>query len=252
MLSEIPKAKVTAAEWKFLTMESTGRKRLEALLRKSSAVFLDFDGVLAHSEPVFRSSWNAALEPWEHEISEEDYWKYWSSLGQGLEGEIERKDLKGIDRHAAADRQKRIYRDLVNSNRVPLFPLAVPLIELLCGSSSYSTCIASNTDSDLIRTILDFNDASVIPPIVGGGGLPKKPSPAIFLKASELTGAHPEKTVVFEDSWKGVRAAEKGGFNCVLVLNSCNRKLDIPCEHKTDGLKELYQILLNMEREGRK
>ena len=225
------------------------KNRLESLLTRCSTVFLDFDGVLAHSEPLFRLSWNSALKPWKHEISKEDYWKYWSSLGQGLAGEIQRKGLKGIDRHAAADRQKKIYRELVKSNRVPLFPLAVPLIELLCESSSFSFCIASNTDSELIRTILDFHHAAAIPSIVGGSGLPKKPSPAIFMKAAELTDSLPKETVVFEDSWKGVRAAEAGGFNCVLVLNSCNRNLNIPCEYKTDGLKELYELLLDLERE---
>lgn len=252
MLFEIPKAKVTSEEWNNSMTEQNEKNRLESLLKRCSAVFLDFDGVLARSEPIFRSSWNTALEPWGHEISEEDYWKYWSSLGHGLEGEIERKGLEGIDRCAAAERQKKIYGELVRSNGVPLFPLAVPLIELLSRSSVFSACIASNTDSELIRTILDFNDASAVPPIVGGGGLPKKPSPAIFLKAAELTGAQPEETVVFEDSWKGMRAALVGGFNCVLVLNSCNRNLNIPCQYKTEGLKDIYGILLNIEKEGRK
>ena len=88
----------------------------------ADAILLDFDGVLADSEPVFRRSWNEALEPWGHTIGEKEYWRYWSSLGEGLEGEIRRNDLRRIDAEEAGRRQKTAYRRFVENGDVALFP----------------------------------------------------------------------------------------------------------------------------------
>ncbi|MGM0627877.1 MAG: hypothetical protein ACQETZ_06940, partial [Candidatus Fermentibacterota bacterium] len=59
---------------------------LTALLSGATHLILDFDGVVADSEPLFRRSWNHALSSVGHRVSEEDYWLHWSSLGEGLEG----------------------------------------------------------------------------------------------------------------------------------------------------------------------
>ncbi len=211
----------------------------------SLAFLFDFDGVLADSEPFFRKSWNIALEPWGHEVSEEDYWKYWSSLGEGLNGEIRRYGLEAIDVPLARQRQKDIYKDFVNDDKVPLFPQAARLLEILSSdeiASRRQFCIASNTPSGIIRKIL-LKGGAPVPLIVGGEKLKKKPSPDIFLRASSLLGVSPLSTLVFEDSWKGVTAAERGGFISVLVLNRYNRGLDIKSEFVIDGIQAILDLL---------
>ena len=216
------------------------------VLDTAVAFLFDFDGVLADSEPLFRRSWNIALAPWGHEISPEDYWKYWSSLGEGLEGEIRRYGLNGIDVSLAGKRQKTIYENFVNDGLVPLFPGTVRLLETLSSSeiaSRWQFCIASNTPARLIRSILQKGGAK-IPLIVGGDNLKKKPAPDIFLRASELLDVNPLSTLVFEDSWKGVAAAEKGGFISVLVLNSHNRRLDIKSEFVIDSIQFVLDLLM--------
>ncbi len=211
----------------------------------SGAFLFDFDGVLADSEPLFRRSWNIALQPWGHEISPEDYWKYWSSLGEGLEGEIRRYGLDSIDVPLARKRQKNIYEGFVSDGMVPLFPQSAMLLEMLSSeriASRWPFCIASNTPRKLIQKIL-IKGGAPVPMIVGGDNLEKKPSPDIFLRASSLLGIEPRSTLVFEDSQKGVTAAERGGFISVLVLNCYNRGLDISSEFVIDSIQSIFDLL---------
>ena len=218
---------------------------LHGLFRTSEAMLLDFDGVLADSEPFFRRSWNRALEPWGHSITEKDYWKYWSSLGQGLDGEVRRHGLHTVDRREAAAVQSEAYAEFVSSGSVPIFPGVSRLLDELASGPVWGGrpfCIASNTPAPLVRTVLQLAGAPV-PPIVGGEGLCKKPSPAIFLKAAGELGADPANTVVLEDSWKGITAARRGGFVSLLVLNRYNSDLDIESDFRMTGLDPLLEFL---------
>lgn len=225
--------------------EQSVTKNFELVWRTADAFLFDFDGVLADSEPLFRRAWNMALEPWGHEVSPEDYWKYWSSRGEGLEGEIRRYGLVGIDIPQASGRQKEIYQGFVNEGLIPLFPRATRLLEILSSKENTSRrpfCIASNTPCGLINKIL-IKVGAPVPLIVGGDDLKKKPSPEIFLRASSLLGVSPSSTLVFEDSWKGVAAAESGGFVSVLVLNRYNSKLDIKSEYVINGIQPILDLL---------
>ena len=216
---------------------------LQRLWRHSELLIFDFDGVLADSEPWFRRSWNHALAPWGHSIPEDDYWLYWSSLGQGLEGEIRRNGLKGIDRAEAREVQRRTYERYCSEGLIPLFPGVMKLLESLSsGPGRRRWCIASNTASDIVRTVLGSGGAFV-PEIIGGEGLPPKPAPDIFLKAAGIFGVRPENALVFEDSWKGISAAAEGGFPYVLVRNDCNRELDISSEVCLEDIGGLLQVI---------
>ena len=79
--------------------------------------------------------------------------------------------------------------------------------------------------------------------IVGGDNLEKKPSPDIFFRASSLLDVSPRSTLVFEDSWKGITAAERGGFRSVLILNSYNRGLDIRSEFVIDSIQGILDLI---------
>ena len=218
---------------------------LAEVWNKCSAVIFDFDGVLANSEPFFRKSWNVALEPWGHSVSPEDYWLYWSSLGEGLEGEIRRHELEGIDVYQAAFSQKTIYEGYCRRGDIPLFPRVPELLARLSSFDEASTrpfCIASNTPSWIVKEILQHY-LTQMPVLVGGEGLRKKPAPDIFLLAALKLDVNPSNTLVFEDSWKGIRAAEEGGFQSVLVLNSLNRGLDIKSGYVINGIGSILSLL---------
>ncbi len=231
-----------------LNIEPPGK--LAEAWNKCGAVLFDFDGVLADSEPFFRRSWNAALEPWGHSITPEDYWLYWSSLGEGLEGEIRRNGLQNIDADQAARSQREIYEGYCRRGDIPLFPRVKMLLARLSSASEMSIppfCIASNTRSWIVKEILQHCNAH-IPALVGGEGLRKKPAPDIFLLAASRLGVMPSDILVFEDSWKGIRAAEEGGFQSVLVLNDLNRGLDIRSGYAINGIGSILTLLNTTER----
>lgn len=217
----------------------------EELWRRSKAVLFDFDGVIAHSEPFYRSSWNSALQDYGHSIPEDVYWWHWSYLGQGLEGEMKRTGLAVPDPACTKARQKEIYGKMCHQGRIPLFTGAV---EALRAAMEFRRCaMASNTHSSLIKAIVadQFPD---LPPIIGGEGLPPKPSPAIFLRAAETLGVEPSLCLVFEDADKGIRAATRASMPSVLVRNDCNRNFpagEACCE--IPGIQYLAGMIRELE-----
>jgi len=216
-------------------------KALEGLWSSCEAILLDFDGVLADSEPFYRSSWNRVLSRWNHCVGEEDYWKYWAYLGQGLEGELERTGLHIPSPDEAKAQQREIYTEFCRSGAIEPFPGAEKLIGAIMERKPCA--IASNTSSDLIRGITS-GWGCVMPMIVGGEGMRSKPSPDIYLRASELLGVHPSRCLVIEDAMKGVVAGLEAGMKVILVRNGYNDSFDGHGAHgESRGLMPLVEMI---------
>lgn len=200
------------------------------------AVLFDFDGVLADSEPFYRKTWNMAISP-TPPIGESEYFQRWSFLGQG-EQHLTEMGFSPDDKRVLRSRQKELYRALCLTGAIPLFPETV---ELLSWVSGRKPCmIASNTDSDLVRAVLE-SAGSPVPPVVGGEGLRHKPDPDIFLRAASVLGVPPESCLVVEDAWKGIEAARRGGFNAVLVRTPHNAGLDAGVVREAGSLARLLR-----------
>ncbi|PIE51788.1 phosphatase [Candidatus Fermentibacteria bacterium] len=195
------------------------------LWKRTEAVLFDFDGVLADSEPFYRSSWNQVLVQFGHSVSEKDYWKYWAYLGQGLKGEMERTGLviDNTSQSQARAQQKEIYSRFCLSGSIPLFSGAAEAVSMACKLKKCA--IASNTESSLVRAIAS-TEMKTLPPVVGGEGLRSKPAPDIFLRAAEVLEVKPEKCLVIEDALKGVKAAQSAGMPVILVRNGYNDKFE--------------------------
>jgi beta-phosphoglucomutase-like phosphatase (HAD superfamily) len=226
-------------------MLTGARDCLPELWRKSRVIVFDFDGVLADSEPFYRDSWNEALSPWGHTIPEEEYWLHWTSLGEGLEGEIERHSLEGVDRDVARARQEEVYEACCARGEIPLFQGVPRLLTRLSSPGEPGGrpfVIASNTPSHRIRLILEAAGIG-LPEIVGGEGLRRKPSPDIFLRAASVMGVRPSECLVFEDAKKGVDAALAGGFPVVVVENRQNAGMDHEGFCVAGGIPHLLRVL---------
>jgi HAD superfamily hydrolase (TIGR01509 family) len=219
---------------------------LGAAVASAGGFLLDFDGVLADSEPLYYLSYSEALRPAGLAIEPQEYWLYWTSKGEGLEGYLNRRGIEGVDTAGIRSRQKEIYSGFCLEGRVPLFDGAVQLLDAL-SAGGRPFAIASNTDRVLVESILGRCGAR-IPRVIGGDGLPPKPDPAIFLRAAEQLGLAPAGSLVLEDAEKGLRAARAGGFPAVLVRNSLNADMQLEADWEIDGLRRFLGILGGEER----
>lgn len=212
-------------------------------LLAAGGLLFDFDGVIADSERHFMASWNEALAQWGVSIPEDEYYLHWTSLGEGLAGHIARHGGQGIDEARATALQRRAYESLCASGAIGLMPGAASALEMLSSSSFAGRfAIASNTDARLVAGIL-VRAGVPVPPVIGGEALPRKPSPEIFLAAARRTGSPPGSTLVFEDAWKGLEAARRGGFRPVLVRAPHNTGMALDAEFAIDGLAGLPALL---------
>jgi beta-phosphoglucomutase len=210
------------------------------LWTRAQALVFDFDGVLCDSEPFWRDTYNEALRPYGVEIPTDEYFEYWSSKGEGLEGQIRRHDLRGLDVPAIEAAQRRAYRTAADAEKIPLFPETPALLRRLMAPGGRPLVIASNTDRAVVEHLLRAGGAPV-PPVIGGDGLRPKPAPDIFQKAAATLGLPPAAALVIEDTEKGIRAARAGGHPVLLVRNPYNRRLRLHPDLEVESLATLLE-----------
>jgi len=200
---------------------------LKALLDQTRTVILDFDGLLADSEPYHYRAYNEVFERYGHTLDPDEYWVEWTSKGKGIAGEIERHNLElPIDPVALRQQKFEVYSRFCESGAIRLFPEAMRLAELL--AARHTLAIASGSFGHDIRAILNNAGAlHLFPLIFGKEAAPReKPHPDIFLKAAQAAGTDPAACIVVEDALKGLLAAREAGMPCVIIRNPLNKNID--------------------------
>ena len=201
--------------------------KLKTLLDQCEGVILDFDGLIADSEPFHYRAYNEVFERYGHSIDPDEYWVEFTSKGKGIQGEIERYNLKLDVTPEEMRKQKfEIYSRFCQNGDIKLFPEAKRFIQSLQGR--FKVAIASGSWAHDIRAILKNENAdSLIQTILGKEPpRPEKPSPDIFLDAARELNVPPAKCVVVEDALKGLTAAREAGMACIIVRNQLNQNID--------------------------
>lgn len=204
------------------------KNKLDALLNSCKGVILDFDGLIADSEPFHYKAYNTVFERYGHSLDPDEYWVEFTSKGKGIQGEIERYNLK-LDVSPTTMREEKfeLYSQFCRNGEIPLFPSARRFMEAL--RTRFKVAIASGSWEHDIRAILEHAEAQhLVQTILGKapGKRREKPHPDIFLQAAEELGLPPRECMVVEDALKGLQAAKEAGMPCVIVLNPLNRDID--------------------------
>ena len=203
------------------------KTKLHTLLENSKAAILDFDGLLADSEPFHYKAYNEVFERYGHTLDKKEYWVEWTSKGKGIAGEIERHNLKlNVDPVEMRKQKFEVYTRFCESGEIKLFPDAVHLVERL--ASNHKVAIASGSWAKDIRHILRNAGALDLVPVILGKESSKreKPFPDIFLNAAKKLGYLPAECFVLEDALKGLNAANEAGIPCIILQNELNRDID--------------------------
>lgn len=193
------------------------------------AIVLDFDGVIADSEPLHLRAFQQTLAEEGIELSAEDY--YASYLGYDDVGMFQalasEREIAMSDRQITAlvARKGAKLQGLLRGGDV-LFPGAVDFLRT--AASEVPLAIASGAlRHEILEIVEAAGVAHLFSAIVAAGDTPQsKPSPAPYLLAFErlrqTTGRdlHPRRCVAIEDSRWGLESAQGAGLRCVGVTHS--------------------------------
>ena len=203
------------------------KTKLHTLLENSKAAILDFDGLLADSEPFHYKAYNEVFERYGHTLDKKEYWVEWTSKGKGIAGEIERHNLKlDVDQVELRKQKFEVYTQFCESGEIKLFPDAIDLVKKL--ASNHKLAIASGSWATDIRHILRNAGALELFPVILGKESAKreKPFPDIFLNAAGKLACSPAECFVLEDALKGLNAANEADIPCIILQNELNRNID--------------------------
>ena len=203
------------------------KTKLHTLLKNAKAAILDFDGLLADSEPFHYKAYNEVFERYGHTLDKKEYWIEWTSKGKGIAGEIERHNLKlDVDPVELRKQKFEVYTQFCESGEIKLFPDAIDLVKKL--ASNHKLAIASGSWATDIRHILRNAGALELFPVILGKESAKreKPFPDIFLNAAEKLGCSPAECFVLEDALKGLNASNEADIPCIILQNELNRNID--------------------------
>jgi HAD superfamily hydrolase (TIGR01509 family) len=188
-------------------------QRFVELFQRPVVIF-DFDGVLVDSERHHMAAYNTVFQKYGHTLDEEEYFKYWTSLGHGPAGEIERHGLS-LDPDMIRREKRPTFTALCRDGVVKFFPEAREVVERLSRAGK-TLAIASGTMSSDIEAVLaneGLRDRFAC--IVGCDTVPAlKPAPDIFNYVLRELGVSPRDAVVIEDAEKGVGSGGDSGGGC--------------------------------------
>lgn len=213
-------------------------------MKVANAIIFDFDGLLVDSEWYHFHSYSEVFKRYGHTIDEKEYYKYWTSLGLGARGEIERHRLD-IDPDDIIDAKIPIYTRYCRDGSIRFFPEAREIVELL-DAAGKRLAIASGSSTPNIHAILKNEKMTRYFPVVTGKNHVKKtkPDPAVFRLALEKLGREARECVVLEDAEKGMIAARALGIPVIIIKSKQTKEFDFTdADLVLDSLGEMRDML---------
>jgi beta-phosphoglucomutase-like phosphatase (HAD superfamily) len=209
------------------------------------AVIFDFDGVLVDSERHHYAAYNAVFQKYGHTLDEAEYYKYWTSLGLGPAGEVERHGLS-IDPDAIRREKRPAFSQLCRDGVVQFFPESRELVVVLSRAGK-TLAIASGTMVSDINAILENEKLMERFAVVAGSDtVPAlKPAPDILLYVQRELGIAARDALVIEDAEKGIGAARAAGMPVVVVRTPETGAIDFSA---ADLVLESHAELLSFAR----
>lgn len=182
---------------------------------KIEACIFDLDGVLVDTARYHYIAWKALAKNWDIDLTE-----------------VENEKLKGVSRinslkhilslkhitlkadeitHWCSIKNDHYLSLIEDMNKEELLPGAEEILKELkgLGIKIGLGSASKNAPAIIAKTGIDHYFEAV----VSGNDVTKsKPDPEVFIKGAKILESAPNHTIVFEDSQKGIEAANSGGF----------------------------------------
>ncbi len=192
-------------------------------MKEIKGYIFDLDGVIVDTAKYHFVAWSNIARTFDYELTHED-----NELLKGVSRvdsleiilELAGKTLEDDQKKALLIKKNEEYLSLIEGlTKDEMLPGVEDLItearelgfKIGLGSAS------KNAEQILVKLgVIDYFET-----IVDGNGVVNgKPHPEVFLTGAKNLGLHPEECIVFEDSQKGIVAANTGGFGSVGIGNA--------------------------------
>jgi HAD superfamily hydrolase (TIGR01509 family) len=191
-----------------------------------NCVIFDFNGTLFWDTPLHNKAWDLFLENHNITITDEE-------KNRILHGKHNQEILKMLFGSDLPDElvgdyiieKEKIYQRMVADIQLELAPGVEDFLNYLTSKGIVFT-IATASGIENVRFYFEYLglsrwfDYSKV--VYNDGSIKSKPDPEIFTTAMKIMNAVPDKTVIFEDSETGIRAALAARPGMVFHINSIN------------------------------
>ncbi len=198
----------------------------DKLIRPARGLIFDFDGFLADSEKFHFLSYQKIFGRHGHKIDEVEYYKYWTSLGHGAKGEIDRHNLH-LDPLTIRGEKLPMFSRYCEDGSIKLFDGVREMLETFAATGKTLAIASGSPSSDVKAVLRNGGVGDIFSVVLGSDIVPKiKPAPDIFLKTLEEISLAAGECVVFEDAEKGMMAAITAGIPVIVVPTRETRTFD--------------------------
>ncbi len=196
------------------------------LFDKAKAVIFDFDGVLADSEKFHFITYSEVFARYGHIIDETEYYKYWTSMGLGARGEIERHSLD-LDPVAIRNEKLPLFSEYCRDGTIKLFDEAEEIIGLVEAAGKTLTIASGTARPDIEAILQNAGLLDKFTAIIGSDTVPTiKPAPDIFLAMLKEIDMSARDCLVIEDAEKGMQAAITAGVPVMVIRTRETKTFD--------------------------
>ncbi len=190
------------------------------------AVIFDMDGVIIDSNQYIYDNWNSYFEK-KYNITIPK-----SEFGLRLGESHKHFTQHFVDNYASGEDAEEIadaiwQRYLDSRHRIELKKGVEHVLKYL-HSKRYRVALATGANKEAALHMVErFSIKKYFDYIIAGDEVNRaKPNPEIFLKAAQAIGVAPEKCVVIEDAFMGLKAAKAAGMKCIMVDDAITKEQD--------------------------
>jgi len=182
-----------------------------------TTLIFDLDGLLADTEKLHCMAYQDALAKFGFKLTENDYSEHWILKGGSIGEFIAVRGLD-IDPELIRLAKAESYEELVVSTADPM-PGAISILSRMTGWKKLALATSSYEDA-AYAVLKALNIGVYFSCIATRSSVTRiKPFPDLFLYVARALGEAPENCLVFEDSEKGIIAAQAAGMKSIAVPN---------------------------------
>ena len=191
---------------------------------KYKGVIFDFNGTLLWDTSLHNIAWDIFLQKHHFQLTDEEKnEKIHGKTNKDIFAGIFKRKVEGEELQAYILEKEYLYQNLVIQQDLQLADGVTDLFDTL-KTHQIPFTIATSSGIENFNFYFEryglnrwFKQELAV---YDNGSMKSKPHPDFFLQASKNLNLNPAETIVFEDSFAGIKAAENAGSGKIIIINS--------------------------------